>query len=103
MSVRRRTKCTHLCISEVAPERGAYEDWVDKRRGLPAMWQMGGSLSGIEFAFMRARHRLFTAGVAVITAARADRWLRNLARGLGIVLMFHHVRPRRNVAFAPNH
>jgi peptidoglycan/xylan/chitin deacetylase (PgdA/CDA1 family) len=66
------------------------------------MWQMGGSCSGIEFALMRSRHRLFTAGVAVITAARADRWLRNLARGLGIVLMFHRVRPRRNVAFAPN-
>lgn len=75
---------------------------MDQRRGLPAMWQMGGSWSGIEFAFMRSRHRLFTAGLAVITAARADRWLRNLARGLGIVLMFHHVRPRRNVAFAPN-
>lgn len=51
---------------------------------------------------MRARHRLFTAGIAVVTAARADRWLRSLARGRGIVLMFHHVRPRRDVAFAPN-
>jgi len=45
---------------------------------------------------------LFTAGLAVITAARADRWLRELAQGLGIVLMFHRVRPRRNVAFTPN-
>ncbi|NOJ39148.1 polysaccharide deacetylase family protein [Bradyrhizobium australiense] len=51
---------------------------------------------------MRSRHRLFTAGIAAIAAARADRWLHHLARGLGIVLMFHHVRPRRNVAFAPN-
>ena len=51
---------------------------------------------------MTSRHRLFTSGIAVIAATRADRWLRHLARGLGIVLMFHHVRPRRNVAFAPN-
>lgn len=51
---------------------------------------------------MRSRHRLFTAGIDVIAASRADRWLRKLARGLGIVLMFHHVRPRRDVAFAPN-
>jgi len=66
------------------------------------MWQIGGSWSGIEFAFMRPRHRLFAAGIAAISAARADRWLRNLAQGLGIVLMFHHIRPRRKDAFAPN-
>lgn len=51
---------------------------------------------------MRSRHRLFSAGIAVIAASHADHWFRHLARGLGIVLMFHHVRPRRNAAFAPN-
>jgi peptidoglycan/xylan/chitin deacetylase (PgdA/CDA1 family) len=51
---------------------------------------------------MSLRHRLFAAGFALFAAARADRWLGNLARGRGIVLMFHHVRPRRDVAFAPN-
>src|SRR5437868_9652796 len=51
---------------------------------------------------MSLRHRVFATGLALIAAARADRWLGNLARGRGIVLMFHHVRPRRDVAFAPN-
>jgi len=51
---------------------------------------------------MESRHRLLTAGIDLIAASGADRWLRNLARGLGIVLMFHRIRPRRDVAFAPN-
>jgi peptidoglycan/xylan/chitin deacetylase (PgdA/CDA1 family) len=51
---------------------------------------------------MNLRHRAFAAGFAAIAAARADRWLRSSAQGRGMVLMFHHVRPRRNVGFAPN-
>jgi peptidoglycan/xylan/chitin deacetylase (PgdA/CDA1 family) len=66
------------------------------------MWQTGGQLDRHRVAPLRSRHRLFAAGIAAITAARADRWLRDLARGLGIVLMFHHVRPRRDLSFAPN-
>jgi peptidoglycan/xylan/chitin deacetylase (PgdA/CDA1 family) len=48
------------------------------------------------------RHRLFGAGFAAIAATRADRWLRPLARGLGVILAFHHVRPWRPRPFAPN-
>lgn len=48
------------------------------------------------------RHRLFTAGFDAIAAARADRWLAPLARGRGVILTFHHVRPWPGHAFAPN-
>src|SRR5918911_3763559 len=48
------------------------------------------------------KHRLFHAGFAATSALRADRWLRPLAQGCGVVLMFHHVRPWRPRAFAPN-
>ena len=48
------------------------------------------------------RHRLFAAGFAASSALRADRWLRPLAQGSGVILMFHHVRPWDRKAFAPN-
>ena len=48
------------------------------------------------------RHRLFTAGFDAIAASRADRWLGALARGRGVILTFHHVRPWQERAFAPN-
>jgi peptidoglycan/xylan/chitin deacetylase (PgdA/CDA1 family) len=48
------------------------------------------------------RHRLFAAGFAASSALRADRWLRPLAQGCGVILTFHHVRPWRERAFAPN-
>jgi peptidoglycan/xylan/chitin deacetylase (PgdA/CDA1 family) len=51
---------------------------------------------------MRFRHRLFAAGLGVITATGADRRLRSVARGRGVILMFHHVRPWRPREFAPN-
>ena len=51
---------------------------------------------------MSLRQRLFAAGFALSAVARADRWLGDWAQGRGIVLMFHNVRPRRDVAFAPN-
>lgn len=49
-----------------------------------------------------ARHRAFAAAFRLISATRADRWLRPLAQGAGVILMFHHVRPWRERAFAPN-
>src|SRR4051794_38654537 len=48
------------------------------------------------------RHRLFAAGFAATSALRADRWLRPLAQGCGVILTFHHVRPWIEKAFAPN-
>jgi peptidoglycan/xylan/chitin deacetylase (PgdA/CDA1 family) len=48
------------------------------------------------------RHRLFAAGFQAIAATRADRWLGPLARGRGVVLTFHHVRPARARDFQPN-
>ena len=51
---------------------------------------------------MGIKHRLFTAGFGVLAATGADRWLRFLARGRGVILMLHQVRPRRQREFAPN-
>jgi peptidoglycan/xylan/chitin deacetylase (PgdA/CDA1 family) len=48
------------------------------------------------------RHRFIAAGFEVIAATRADHWLRSIAQGLGVILMFHHVRPWRERRFAPN-
>ena len=48
------------------------------------------------------KHRLFAAGFAATSALQADRWLRPIAQGCGAILMFHHVRPWRERAFAPN-
>jgi peptidoglycan/xylan/chitin deacetylase (PgdA/CDA1 family) len=51
---------------------------------------------------MNWRSKLFTAGFAAIAATRADQWLRGVARGSGVILTFHRVRPRRLECFAPN-
>ena len=45
---------------------------------------------------------MFSAGFRLLAAARAERWLAPLARGAGVILMFHHVRPWRPRPFAPN-
>lgn len=48
------------------------------------------------------KHRVIAAGFRVIRATRADRWLAPVARGRGLILMFHHVRPAFEQPFAPN-
>ena len=49
------------------------------------------------------RHDLIRAGFAAIAASRADRWLAPVARGAGVILTFHHVRPEAGRrGFAPN-
>src|SRR5262245_13022409 len=51
---------------------------------------------------MELKHRVFAAGFGVLAASGADRLLRVLARGRGVILMLHHVRPWRLREFAPN-
>ncbi|KRE07508.1 polysaccharide deacetylase [Bosea sp. Root381] len=51
---------------------------------------------------MNLRHHLFSAGFAAISATGADRWARGLARGVGVILTLHHVRPKREDGFRPN-
>lgn len=46
--------------------------------------------------------RVIAAGFSAIAASRADRWLAPLARGRGIILTFHHVRPASADPFQPN-
>jgi peptidoglycan/xylan/chitin deacetylase (PgdA/CDA1 family) len=51
---------------------------------------------------MSFRHRVFAAGFGVLAATGADRCLRFVARGRGVILMLHQVRPWRAREFAPN-
>jgi peptidoglycan/xylan/chitin deacetylase (PgdA/CDA1 family) len=48
------------------------------------------------------KYSLFRAGFRVIAATHADRWLRSLAQGCGLILTFHHVRPHKARPFTPN-
>ena len=48
------------------------------------------------------KHRIIAGAFGAIAASRADRWLAPMARGLGAILMFHHVRPARPDPFQPN-
>ena len=49
-----------------------------------------------------SKHDVIAAGFRAIAASGADRWLAPLARGIGAILMFHHVRPARDDGFQPN-
>jgi peptidoglycan/xylan/chitin deacetylase (PgdA/CDA1 family) len=51
---------------------------------------------------MSPRYGLFSLAFRAMAATRTDRWLAPIARGRGVILMFHHVRPWRERAFAPN-
>jgi peptidoglycan/xylan/chitin deacetylase (PgdA/CDA1 family) len=48
------------------------------------------------------RRKLIATGFRLIHASRLDRLMAPLTQGLGAILMFHHVRPWRARAFAPN-
>ena len=59
-------------------------------------------MSSLDTPALSRRHRLFAAGFRAIAASRADLWLGPVARGRGVVLTFHHVRPGAPGAYAPN-
>lgn len=60
--------------------------------------QLQPTLNGL----MPDKYTLFRIGFTAIAAIRADRWLRPLAQGTGLILMLHHVRPPPVSAFTPN-
>ncbi len=51
---------------------------------------------------MSIRHKAFAAAFRIIDMTGAGRLAVPFARGLGAILMFHHVRPFGGEAFAPN-
>lgn len=48
------------------------------------------------------KHGIIAAGFRAISMSGADRWLAPLTRGIGAILMFHHVRPASVDPFQPN-
>lgn len=48
------------------------------------------------------KHRVIGAGLDLVAATGADRWLRPWAQGAGLILTFHHVRPASPDPFRPN-
>jgi peptidoglycan/xylan/chitin deacetylase (PgdA/CDA1 family) len=48
------------------------------------------------------KNGLFKVGFAAIAATGADQWLGRVAKGSGVILAFHRIRPRREKSFAPN-
>ncbi|MCC5976571.1 MAG: polysaccharide deacetylase family protein [Salinarimonas sp.] len=51
---------------------------------------------------MSLKSTIIRTGLRAIDWSRADIWLAPVARGDGVILMFHHVRPATFGAFAPN-
>ncbi len=51
---------------------------------------------------MDARHKMIAAGLSGLALSGAARVFQPLTSGRGALLMFHHVRPWRGDAFAPN-
>ena len=52
---------------------------------------------------LNLKQRVIGAGLRGIAASGADRWLAPVARGRGLILTFHHVRPTRSDPFTPEH
>ncbi len=48
------------------------------------------------------KNAVIGAGLKGIVATGMDRWLAPMARGRGVILTFHHVRPARSDPFQPN-
>src|SRR5215212_3891082 len=69
---------------------------------LPRQIQVNKSRKWTDKPVTFSRHDLFAAGFRAIAASRADRWLGPVARGAGVILTFHHVRPAAFGDFAPN-
>lgn len=51
---------------------------------------------------MQLKETVIRVGLGAIARLGADRWLADRARGVGMILMLHHVRPWEPRGFAPN-
>jgi peptidoglycan/xylan/chitin deacetylase (PgdA/CDA1 family) len=56
-----------------------------------------------EFEMKHIRERIIRSGLGALHVTGAHRLLRPIFAGVGNIFMLHHVRPRRDVAFQPNH
>jgi peptidoglycan/xylan/chitin deacetylase (PgdA/CDA1 family) len=62
----------------------------------------GGEQTASGLDNVQLKYRAIRIGFAAISLTRADRWLRRLARGRGLILTFHHVRPQAKCGFEQN-
>src|SRR5262245_28452583 len=74
----------------------------DDHQGSVTKKVQGSEQCGAGTPTMRLKERIIRWGMAAVVRSGADRRLAGRARGMGVILMLHHVRPWEPREFAPN-